>query len=287
MPPVTHSNRPPSKHLFRVSDDDIGLFQSRWTSAAIERYLGSASNPFDEPTGRVHSGVRIVDCDPSYPNAPGFYSRQAIQGVKCLWVRSKDSSVHDRWSQFATALESGESDRVTEVIDEIREIDLDERVELFDVRFDDVTQMYEAADDGYVRQSLVRVADQLTPGIPTVMAVDNDDRSIGAGEADIRDQTDAICGFLLEALTDDDGRVRRSAKRGLQGVFRTYNALGDDETLEALVIELEEMAAEATGKQRKHLRETRADAEFSLRSGVARLVEGFEAEFDESPNLDT
>ena len=195
--------------------------------------------------------------------------------------------MYDRWSQFATALESGEPDRVNDVIDEIGEMDLDERVELFDVCFDEVTQTYEAAADGYVRQSLVRVADQLTPGIPTVMAVDNDDRSIGADEADIRDQTDAIGGFLLEALTDDDGRVRQSARRGLQDVFRTYDALGDEETLEALVIELEEMAAEAEGKQQKHLRETKADAEFSLRSGVARLVEGFEAEFDESSNPDT
>jgi len=195
--------------------------------------------------------------------------------------------MHERWSRFATALESGESDRVNDVIDEIGEMDLDERIELFDACFDEVSQMYEAAADGYVRQSLVRVADELTPGIPTVMALDNDDRSIGADEADIRDQTDMICGFLLEALTDDDGRVRQSAKHGLQDVFRTYDALDDEETLEALVIELDEMAAEAAGKQRKHIRETRADAEFSLRSGVARLVEGFETEFDESPNPDT
>jgi hypothetical protein len=246
-----------------------------------------AVRPFDEITGRVPSGVRIVDYNPSDPNAPGFYGRQTIEGVKCLSVRRIDSSMHDRWSQFATALESGESDRVNDVIDEIGEMDLDERVELFDVCFDEVAQMYEAADDGYVRQSLVRVTDQLTPGIPTIMALDNEDRSIRADEADIRDQTDAICGFLLEALTDDDGRVRQSAKRGLQDVFRTYDALDDEETLETLVIELDEMAAEAAGKQQKHLRETKADAEFSLRSGVARLVEGLKKEFDEFPNPDT
>jgi hypothetical protein len=146
--------------------------------------------------------------------------------------------------------------------------------------------MYEATDDGYVRQSLVRVADQLTPGIPTVIALDNDDRSIGADEADIRDQTDALCGFLLEALTDDDGRVRQSAKRGLQDVFRTYDALGDEETMEALVGELDEMAAEASDKQAKHLREAKEDAKFSLKSGVARIVEGFQEEFGESLGSD-
>jgi hypothetical protein len=190
--------------------------------------------------------------------------------------------MHDRWSEFAPALESGESDQVNDVIDEIDDMSLDERIELFDACFDEVVQMYERAEDGYVRQSLVRVADQLTPGIPTVMALDDDTRSIGVDERALRDQTDALCGFLLEALTDDDGRVRQSAKRGLQDVFRTYDALGDEETLEGLVIELDEMAAAASDKQAKHLREAKEDARFSLKSGIARILEGFNEEFGES-----
>jgi hypothetical protein len=46
--------------------------------------------------------------------------------------------------------------------------------------------MYAAADDGYVRQFVVRVAERLVLGISTVMALDTDDRSIGANEADVR-----------------------------------------------------------------------------------------------------
>jgi len=69
-----------------------------------------------------------------------------------------------------------------------------------------------------------------------------------------QDQTDPLCGFLLEALTDDRGRVRQAAKRGLKDVLRTHDALNDEGTLEALVIELDEMAEEASGKQAKHLR---------------------------------
>lgn len=189
--------------------------------------------------------------------------------------------MHERWSAIAHQLESGESDRVNDVIDEIGEMSLDERVELFDVCFDEVAQMYETADDGYVRQSLVRVADQLVPGIPIVVVLDNDDRSIGADEEDIRDQTDTLCGFFLEALLDDDGRVRTSAKRGLQDIFRTYDALDDEATLGALETELAEMAAEASGTRAKHLREAREDAKFSRKSGIARIVEGFREEFDE------
>jgi len=194
--------------------------------------------------------------------------------------------MHQRWSDFAPELESGDSDRVNDVIDDINDMDLDERLELFNSCFDELAQLYEAADDGYVRQSVVRVANQLIPGLPTVMALDNDDRSIGTDEAELQDQTDALCGFLLEALTDDDGRVRQAAKRGLKDVFRTYDALDDEATLEALVIELDDMAGETSGTQAKHLREAKENAKFSLQSGVARLVEGFEEEFGDSLRKD-
>ena len=190
--------------------------------------------------------------------------------------------MHERWSDFTTELESGKSDRVNQVIDEVNDMSLDERVELFNVCFDELARMYEEVDDGYVRQSLVRVADQLIPGLPTVMALDNDDRSIGIDEAELQDQTDALCGFLLEALTDDDGRVRQAAKSGLKDVFRTYDALNDEETLEALVVQLDEMAGETSGTQAKHLREAKEEAKSSLQSGIARLVEGFQEEFDDS-----
>ena len=147
--------------------------------------------------------------------------------------------MNEQWTEFVAALESGESDQVNEVIEDVKEMGLEERIELFDVCFDELTEMYAAADDGYVRQSVVRTAERLIPGIPVVMALDNDDRSIGADEADVRDQTDALCGFLLEAITDDDGRVRQSTKRALKDVFRTYDSLDDEETVEALAQELE------------------------------------------------
>lgn len=190
--------------------------------------------------------------------------------------------MNDQWETFATALKSGDSDRVNEIIDDIDEMDVEERLELFDVCFDELTEIYAKADDGYVRQSAVRVAEQLTPGIATVFAVDNDDRSMSAGVEDIRDQTDALCGFLFEAIMDDDGRVRQSAKRGLKDVFRTYDSLEDEETIEALALELEEMAAESSGKRQKHLLEVKEDAEFALQSELGRIVEGFREEFEDS-----
>jgi hypothetical protein len=126
-------------------------------------------------------------------------------------MRGVASIMNKRWLCFATELESDEWGCVNDAVDEIGDMSLDERTGLFNICFDELAQMYEDTDDRYVRQSIVRVVDQLTPGVPTVMALDNDDRSIGIDEADIRDQTDALRGFLLEALTDDDSRVRQAA----------------------------------------------------------------------------
>ena len=196
------------------------------------------------------------------------------------------TDMNQQWTEFATALESGDPDRVNAVVDDIKDMDLGERIDLFDVCFDELTEMYAAADDGYVRQSIVRAAERLIPGIPTVMALDTDDRSIGADEADVRDQTDALCGFLLEAITDDDGRVRQSAKRALKDVFRTYDSLDDEKTVEALAQELEHMADEHSGKQRKHLLEAKEDAEFALQSPLGRIVEGFQEEIGDALQTD-
>lgn len=190
--------------------------------------------------------------------------------------------MYDRWSEFTAELESGEADRVNAVIDEIQARDLEDRIRLFETYFDELTELYAVTDDGYVRQSIVRAADQLTPGISTVFALDNDDRSRGFDAADIREQTDTLCGFLLEAITDDDGRVRKSAKRGLENIFRTYDALDDEETIEALMLELDEMASHASGKQEKHLREAKENARFTLKSGITHLLEDVKDEFRDS-----
>jgi len=69
--------------------------------------------------------------------------------------------MNEQWTEFATALESGDPDRVNAVVDDIKDMDLGERIDLFDVCFDELTEMYAAADDGYVRQSVVRVASVL------------------------------------------------------------------------------------------------------------------------------
>jgi hypothetical protein len=183
-----------------------------------------------------------------------------------------------QWAEYEPELRSGDADRVNAVVDEIKDMSVMESAELFDECFEGVTDLYETHEDGYVRQSCVRVAQQFAPRLPAAVNLQSADVESPSAET-VHDQTDAICGFLLQAVTDADGRVRQSAKRALKDCVRTYDALDETATIEGLIEELERMAADASGKQEQHLREAKADAEFFMQSGIGRMIEGFQNEF--------
>ncbi len=116
--------------------------------------------------------------------------------------------MEQRWDEFVTDIRSGDPEQVNKMVDNIEELDLEEQIELCEICFDELTAIYADSEDGYVRESTVRVAERLTPRIALVFAVPESDRSIEADIETVREQTDAIGGFLLEALTGENGRVR-------------------------------------------------------------------------------
>ena len=182
------------------------------------------------------------------------------------------------WDEFADALKSSDPDRVNSAIEEVESLDPDERADLFEERFDELSALYADHEDGYVRQSVVRLAEQFAFGLmPAVVRTPEDEDELER----ISEQADTLCGFLLEALTDEDGRVRQSAKKGLSNVFRAYDALEETETLEALAAELDELAEEYSGSRRKHLLEARDDALFHQQPAFSRLAEGLQRELDD------
>jgi len=183
-----------------------------------------------------------------------------------------------RWAEYEPELRSGNADRINSVVDEIKDMGVMESADLFEECFEGVTDLYESHEDGYVRQSCVRVAQQFAPRLPAAVNLQSMEVESPPTET-IHDQTDAICGFLLEALTDEDGRVRQSAKRALKDCVRTYDALDETTIIEGLIEELDSMAAEASGKQEKHLREAKEDAKFFMQSGIGRIMEGFQKQF--------
>ena len=183
-----------------------------------------------------------------------------------------------QWETYESELRSGDADRVNDVVEEIKDMDVLERSELFEECFEGVTELYETHDDGYVRQSCVRVVEQLAPKFTSVVNLQSPEVESPPAKT-ISKQTDAVCGFLLDALTDEDGRVRQSAQRALEDAVRTYDALDDTATIDGLIDELETMAANADGKQQKHLLQAKDDAEFFMQSGIGRMIKGFEKQF--------
>lgn len=186
----------------------------------------------------------------------------------------------DQWNDSVAALESSDTDRVNDAIEDIKSMGLEERLEFFRECFDDLAGVYDDSDDGYVRQSVLRVSKLLVPGLPATVALSDSTRNLE--RARIHEQTDVLGGFFLEGLTDEDGRVRRTAIRGLKDVCRTYDSLGDPTTIEAILAELDELADEYDESRRKHLLEAAEEVEFFLQSDFERLVSGFEREFGES-----
>lgn len=189
--------------------------------------------------------------------------------------------MNDQWTEITDAIRSSDPDQVNKAIDRIKDMDPDERARLFDTGFDELTRIYADSDDGYIRQSTVRVVERLNPGLVAVFLLEDDEHSGEAVEG-MEQRIDASCGFLLETIQDEDGRVRQSTKRALKDVYRSYDALEDTETIAALATELGELAEEYEDKQRKHLLETKEDAEFFLQSGGTRLVQGLQRMVDRS-----
>ncbi|WIV66803.1 hypothetical protein [Natrialbaceae archaeon AArc-T1-2] len=164
--------------------------------------------------------------------------------------------------ELAAALRSGDADRVNRALDDLNETDIEDRMPLFEAVIDDLEAIYADSDDGYVRQSVVRATKEFTMGVYVLSALEDAParRLEDADREDVRRWTDECCGFLLEALQDEDGRVRRAGNRALKDVFRAYGANGDEETLSALVAELEALAADAEGSKREHLLEASENA---------------------------
>jgi hypothetical protein len=184
------------------------------------------------------------------------------------------------WDEFRDDIASADAERVNPVVEEIGAWDIDERVRSFEDCFDGLTTLYGASDDGYVRQSCVRVASELAPGLAAAVNL-QDEQAASPDRETVVDQTDALCGFFLEAMTDEDGRVRQSAKQGLQDIFRTYDTLEERDTIEAVRAELDEMASRYDGKRGEHLEEAKRTANASLDSPLTRMVQDVAARLDE------
>jgi hypothetical protein len=170
--------------------------------------------------------------------------------------------------RFAEALASGDSDRVNEAIDEIEAAGSAVRVEQYTALFDACSPAYES-DDVYVRQSVVRFLRGAYPMLELTIAASETERVDGYTIDDLRETRTRLVEFLLEALEDDDGRVRRAAVDGFDTLGVAIDLAEIDVERQALVDALDDRVGALSDEKATHVREAKRSVE---RMGVVGSV---------------
>ncbi len=152
---------------------------------------------------------------------------------------------------FAGAISSGDADRVNDVIDEIESTDSVDRVSIYSDLFEACYPVYDS-DDGYVRQSVVRFLRDAYPMLEIRIATSDTEQVGGYTIGDLGADRERLVEFLLEALEDDDGRVRRAAVDGFETLSVTFNVAELDAEKRALLATLDDLIEELPEQKAEH-----------------------------------
>lgn len=187
---------------------------------------------------------------------------------------------------FADALSSGDSDQVNRAVDEVKNLDLEDRAALFDDCFDVCREIYEDGD-GYQRQSAIRFAAALYPRLAyrAVGAEFTDDALPGGYTVEeTAMHRDRLRELYLEALVDDDGRVRRAAAKAIKEVALTAEMIGADDERQTMLEKLESLAAHQPESKTKHIEQAYENVVFHADKPVSLLHEGTQDGVEQSGN---
>lgn len=143
---------------------------------------------------------------------------------------------------IATVVESGETDEINDLIDEIESLDVTAQLELFEDSFETLLDCM-GHEDGYSRQAVVRIVSALDPSTGR-MAVETspDQFETIPEETRFAEAIDRESALFVAALTDEDGRVRRAAIRGLNSLAVGCRLTDDRETLDQLAANIRDLS---------------------------------------------
>lgn len=164
---------------------------------------------------------------------------------------------------IAATIESGDTDEINELLDDLEALDVDERIQTFEDSYESLLDCMDL-DDGYSRQAAVRVVSTLDPGTGR-MAIEAGASAAGAPDDEVLDDAiDRAAVLFVAALADDDGRVRRAAVRGLKSLCIGCRLVGDRDTVEQVIVDLDVVQEAVDDEQRKHVEEAREIARGQL-----------------------
>lgn len=145
---------------------------------------------------------------------------------------------------FAVALSSGDTERVNRAIEDVEAMAPEERAARFDDCFELCRELYESAD-GYQRRSVIRFAATLYPRLALrTVGTDLTEEAVPEDWTvdEIATHRRRLREFYVDALVDDDGRVRRAVAKALKELAVTADLIGADGELQTTLTELERLA---------------------------------------------
>jgi hypothetical protein len=155
-------------------------------------------------------------------------------------------------------------------------MELEERAALFDDCFEVCRDVYEDGDgDGYQRQSAIRFAAELYPRLAsrTIGAEFTDDALPGEHTVEeTATHRSRLRGLYLEALADDDGRVRRAAAEAIKELALTAEMTGADEELRTMLEESHTLAARQPESKAKHIEQAYDNVAFHAGEPILSLA---------------
>ena len=178
---------------------------------------------------------------------------------------------------FAAALSSGETDRVNRAIDEVEEMDLEERADIFDECLELCRDVYET-DDGYQRQSAIRFADALYFRLAfRMVGAERSDEELPDDHTldELATHRSRLRTLYLDALVDEDGRVRRAAAKALKQLALTADLIEADEELQTMLTEIEALAEKhGNDDKQKHIEQAYQNVAFHAEKPESLLPAG-------------
>ena len=189
---------------------------------------------------------------------------------------------------FADALASGESDQVNRAVDAVKNMDLEERAALFDDCFEVCKELYETGD-GYQRQSAIRFAAAVYPRLAyrAVGAAFTDDALPGEHTVEeTATHRNRLRELYLEAIVDDDGRVRRAAAKAFKEVALTAEMIEANDELQTMLEELDSLASQHSESKAKHIEQAYDNVAFHTENRPSLLPERLQNTVEQSALTD-
>ena len=169
----------------------------------------------------------------------------------------------------ADGLATGDTDETNHTLNAIDDLDASERYRLYDDLFDACRPVFAGSDDGYVRQSVVRVLREAYLGVERALGgVDGLDID-EAFQTDVAAQRDRYVAVLLNALDNPDGRVRIAAADAFNLLAVGLGMADLDDERARIAADLGTLAANQPEEKRKHTEQAREALE---QLGVAGML---------------